>query len=71
MPSDAEFVGFVVWLREHDEFLGHLEYGSLTTKRTYVVAHESSVTTSTYSHAEGKRRLRGSQRFFDSWILYP
>lgn len=25
VPVDAEFVGFVVWLRERDEFLVHLE----------------------------------------------
>jgi hypothetical protein len=24
VPNDAEFVGFVVWLRERDEFLVHL-----------------------------------------------
>jgi len=35
VPADAEFVGFVVWLRERDEFLVHIEELPELTKRAY------------------------------------
>lgn len=35
VPADAEFVGFVVWLREHDEFLIHLDDTPAMTNRGY------------------------------------
>lgn len=35
VPSDAEFVGFVVWLRQRDEFLIHVDERSGATVRSY------------------------------------
>lgn len=43
VPSDAEFVGFVVWLRERDEFLVHLEDMPMLTKRAYGPVVEAAV----------------------------
>lgn len=35
VPPDAKFVGFVVWLRERDEFLVHVEDSRGVTARSY------------------------------------
>lgn len=43
VPAHAKFVGFVVWLRERDEFLVHLEETPDMTKRAYGRAVETAV----------------------------
>ncbi len=43
VPADAEFIGFVVWLRERDEFLIHLKDTPLMTKRAYGPVVEAAV----------------------------
>ena len=51
VPSDAKFVGFVVWLRERDEFLVLLEEAPTLTKRAYGRAVEAAVRFSTWDEA--------------------
>ena len=59
VPADAEFVGFVVWLRERDEFLVHLDDMPSTTKRAYGPVVEAAVRFATWEdavpHAEASR----------------
>lgn len=43
VPADAKFVGFVVWLRERDEFLVFLDETPAMTKRAYGKAVETAV----------------------------
>lgn len=51
MPADAKFVGFVVWLRERDEFLALLEETPSMTRRAYGRAVEAAVRFSTWDDA--------------------
>lgn len=51
VPADAEFVGFVVWLRERDEFLVHLEDTDATTTRAYGKVVDAAVRFSTWHEA--------------------
>jgi hypothetical protein len=51
VPADAEFVGFVVWLRERDEFLVLLDETPTMTKRAYGRAVEAAVQFSTWDEA--------------------
>lgn len=51
IPADAEFVGFVVWLRERDEFLVLLEETPAMTKRAYGRAVEAAVRFRTWDDA--------------------
>jgi hypothetical protein len=51
VPADAEFVGFVVWLRERDEFLVHLEDSPSMTKRGYGPIVEAAVRFPTWDEA--------------------
>lgn len=59
VPADAEFVGFVVWLRERDEFLVHLEESPAMTKRAYGQVVEAAVRFPTWddaaTHAEASK----------------
>jgi hypothetical protein len=59
VPADAEFVGFVVWLRERDEFLVHLEDTPGLTKRAYGPIVEAAVRFPTWDdaapHAEASK----------------
>lgn len=59
MPKEAEFVGFVVWLRERDEFLVHLEDTPALTKRAYGPVVEAAVRFPTWDdaapHAEASK----------------
>lgn len=54
-----EFIGFVVWLRERDEFLVQLEDTPTMTKRAYGPVVEAAVRFSTWqdaaSHAEASK----------------
>jgi site-specific recombinase XerD len=54
------------WLR-HTRVSHSLAAGTDADVERLVAGHRSLATTSGYAHAEGKRRLRGSERFFDSW----
>lgn len=51
VPADAEFVGFVVWLRERDEFLVHLDVTPAMTKRGYGPVVEAAVRFPTWDDA--------------------
>lgn len=51
VPADAEFVGFVVWLRERDEFLVHLEDTPVMMKRAYGPVVEAAVRFATWDDA--------------------
>jgi hypothetical protein len=51
VPSDAKFVGFVVWLRERDEFLVLLDETPAMTKRAYGRAVEAAVRFTTWDEA--------------------
>jgi hypothetical protein len=59
VPADAEFVGFVVWLRERDEFLVHLEDTPAITKRAYGPVVDAAVRFPTWDdaapHAEASK----------------
>jgi hypothetical protein len=43
VPADAEFVGFVVWVRDRDEFLVELKDTPATTTRVYGRAVDAAV----------------------------
>ena len=51
VPVDAEFVGFVVWLRERDEFLVHVDELPGLTKRAYGSVVDSAVRFPTWDEA--------------------
>jgi hypothetical protein len=51
VPAEAKFVGFVVWLRERDEFLVLLEETPSMTKRAYGRAVEAAVQFPTWDDA--------------------
>lgn len=51
VPAEAEFVGFVVWLRERDEFLVRLEETPTMIKRSYGQAVEAAVQFPTWDDA--------------------
>lgn len=59
VPADAKFVGFVVWLRERDEFLVHLEETVASTARAYGKFVDAAVLFSTwhdaFSHAKASK----------------
>lgn len=51
VPTDAKFVGFVVWLRERDEFLVLLDETPAMTRRAYGRAVEAAVQFPTWDEA--------------------
>ena len=51
VPADAKFVGFVVWLRERDEFLVFLDETPAMIRRAYGRAVEAAVQFSTWDEA--------------------
>lgn len=51
VPVDAEFVGFIVWLRERDEFLVHVEELPGLTKRAYGSVVDNAVLFPTWDDA--------------------
>lgn len=59
VPAEAEFVGFVVWLRERDEFLVELEDTPASTRRAYGRVVENAVRFRTWDdaapHAEASK----------------
>lgn len=59
VPADARFVGFVVWLRERNEFLVHLEDMRSMTKRAYGPVVDAAVRFATWDdaapHAEASK----------------
>jgi len=59
VPEEAEFVGFVVWLRERDEFLVRLEDTPALTKRAYGPVVDAAVRFPTWEdaapHAEASK----------------
>jgi hypothetical protein len=59
VPIDAQFIGFVVWLRERDEFLVHLVEEPSMVKRAYGAVVEAAVRFSTWDdaakHAEASK----------------
>lgn len=54
------------WLR-HTKVSHSLQAGTRLDVEREIAGHQSIGTTSGYSHAEAKARMRGSQKFFDSW----
>jgi hypothetical protein len=60
VPADAKFVGFVVWLRERDEFLVLLDETPSMTSRAYgrVVAAAVQFTTwdEAVQHADASKQ---------------
>jgi hypothetical protein len=59
VPADAEFIGFIVWLRERDEFLVQVEDGPVSTKRAYGRVVDAAVRFATWDdaapHAEASK----------------
>lgn len=69
VPADAEFVGFVVWLRERDEFLVHVEDTPALTKRAYGPVVDAAVRFPTWDdaapHAEASKHSAVVAAAFD------
>lgn len=69
VPADAEFVGFVVWLRERDEFLVRLDERPGATARSYGRLVDAAVLFRTWDdaapHAEASKHLAIVAAAFD------